>query len=51
MRKNESATINAAFQAIGFKNLIVVDGTDSVLYARVPFGSVCSVTSGPIWWC
>lgn len=28
MRKNESATIKSAFQAIGFTNLIVVEGTD-----------------------
>ncbi len=28
MRKNESATIKRAFEAIGFKDLIVVEGTD-----------------------
>jgi GMP synthase (glutamine-hydrolysing) len=28
MRKNESATIKTAFEAIGFENLIVVEGTD-----------------------
>ncbi|MDF3071291.1 MAG: hypothetical protein K0R38_6892 [Polyangiaceae bacterium] len=40
MRKNESATIKTAFEAIGFKNLIVVEGTDYFTKTPITEGGV-----------
>lgn len=40
MRKNESATIKSAFSAIGFENLIVVEGTDYFTKTPITEGGV-----------